>query len=320
MRLLQLFLLIGFIACSRQSNQENNDNKPEALSLNFDQGIDQNLGDELWLKNLKSDTSNAGQNCLGVSIRGHIEASQESINALIKNGYNAFFFCWSVQYMDKVLYSTGAEYRNKIDKQFASSQFPFVGQQGRYEFNQHFPFANLGLPNGQHQIKIYLEVFPTRFSTENPDKQHKKLQFIGADALSSYSFNREIFSPQLYKGQVSIKQFDIDQTDKRKYDITLNGKGYPDPFWELETCNQIIYSSKPLKNTYQYTIASETPEFLVSRADTIKIAFYDFDQGPFNAKDLISEWKGTFEDLQKSKPSMVGSIRKLSLQSQFQKN
>lgn len=320
MRQILPFLLLGFMACSRQNSQENNDYNADNLALSFEQGISQNLGNNLWIRNIKVDTNNLGQNCLGVSIHGLIDVSQESIDAMHKNGYDAFFFCWTIKSQEKTLFTTGNEYRGMIDKQLASNQIPFVSQIGKYEFNQHFPFANMGLPFGNHQIKIYLEIFPTRFTSEEKEKHHKMLQFIGTDALANFSITQEIKSPQLYKGQVAIKKFEINRSDKKKYDVTLNGKGYPDPFWELESGNQVIFSSKPLKNTYFYNIDSHTSTFLVTKSDTIKIAFYDFDQGPFNSKDLISEWKGTFEDLQNSKPSSVGSIQKLSLQYQFEKN
>jgi hypothetical protein len=319
MRYTLLILVFGILSCSRQNNKENNTQQADETVLNFAQGVSQNLGNDLWIRNMILDSSNISQSCLGISVHGLIEASQESVDLLKKNGYDAFFFAWSVKNQNKELYTNASEYQNKIGKEFLTNVLPFVSQAGRYNFNHHIPFSDLGLAQGSHNIEVCIDVFPARFSAENPEKYYKKLQYMGDSELSKFSINQQINSPQLYKGYIEIKQFEIDQTDNRKYDITLNGTGLPDPFWELESGNRILFSSKPIKNTYYYKVSSKTPDFLVSQKDTMKIIFYDFDYGPFNAKDLISEWKGTYEDLQKSKPTSVGSIQKLSLQSHFKK-
>lgn len=312
-----LFLLFVLFSCSGGQHSEPRTTRSEK-SLNFGEPTStHDLGNGLMIRNVLFSTNNPGKKCEGVSIHCIIEPSEEAIEELKRHAFSSFLFVWKVFYNEQNVYDSGVPVRKKLGEEITFNQAPFITNKGSYPFEKHMPFSALGLSDGEYDVVFSLEVYAVKFAGDPELKQYKKLEYIASAPLATRDFKQTITTPRLYKGQIGISHFKIDNPTGKKYDFTLTDNGMPDPFWELCRDSEILYSSKPARNTYTYAIQSETPYFLLSASDTMTINIYDFDQGPFNSKDFIDAWHGTFADLQREPLKNFGLIRNLRLQAHF---
>ncbi len=317
MRICILLIFFTLASCSGGNRNETASTKT-SRQLNFDNmGLTYDLGNGLMLKNVTFDTQSTNRKCEGISIRCTIEPSEEAIQQLRQHAFSSFLFIWNVEHHGQKLYDSGVPIRQKLGEEITFNQIPFVSDKGTYTFDKHIPFSVLGLSNGEFEPEFNLEVYAVKFTQDQELKQYRKLEYISSSPIAVQNFKQKINAPVLYKGKVGIDYFKISNPDGRKYDFTLNGNGMPDPFWELCCDTEIIYSSKPMRNTYTYSVKSETPFFFLTANDTLKISVYDFDQGPFNSKDFIDAWQGTFSELQDKPLKGFGLIKDLKIHSRF---
>lgn len=312
------FALFLLVSCSFPSKDEKSSHTTEK-KLNFEASEVIDLGSGLLIKNLKFDTLSSNQRSKGINISCIIETSEQSISELNSHGYNAMLFQWTVFSGNKATPGTSNSIKDLIGQETAFNHPPFISTSGNHFFEKHISFSCLNLPPGRMNAQFKLEVFPVIFEKDTTVKQFRKIKHIDFKSISSHTFNKEVLAPQLYLGSIKILSFDVKHKPNQKFDFTLTGNGKPDLFWELSCGNELIFSGRPLKNVFRYNKGEVSPEFCFSYEDSINLSIYDFDQGPFNSKDLISEWNGTMQDLEKGKLKSFGSIKNLELISRVKK-
>lgn len=317
MRLPILFVFFVLVSCSGGNRQEATSSQT-SRQLNFEEpGSSYDLGNGLVIKNITFIPYNKSRKCEGISIRCTIEPSDEAFRQLKQHDFSSFLFVWNINHQGHRLYDSGVPIRQKLGAEITFNQIPFISDKGTYLFEKHIPFSVLGLSDGEYEPDFNLEVYAAKFAQDQELKQYRKLEYISPAPIAVQNFKQKINAPLLYKGKIGIDYFKINNPDGRKYDFTLNGNGMPDPFWELCCDTETIYSSKPMRNTYIYSVKSETPFFFLTANDTLKISVYDFDQGPFNTRDFIDEWQGTFSELQTKPLKSFGLISDLRIHSRF---
>lgn len=300
MRLLVLLLVAVFTSCNTSPDQRSSPDK-KALDFGSDSTVIA-MGSGILLRNFSLDSSDFSHKCRGIDISFEIESSPQAFNELSKHHYQAFFVDLHLKFQNTILYSLKTNEQKNIGQNIPLHQAHFLSTPGHRLIDVFIPFCQLRLPAGQDSIEIAINLFPVKTEPDSLKTEYQKLSFIGNHSLSSKTFGYTLHAPNLQSCILEVKNFELTKAArKHKYDFTITGKGYPDLYWELYCGENMLFASKPEKNSFRYETSYSSPFFTCCQEDLITLEILDYDNGPFNKKDRIDSWTGTLDELRKKK-------------------
>jgi len=254
-------------------------------------------GSGLHISNVSFDTL-VGEDFKGIQLRFLCSTEDSTFIRLKQKNYQALFLSCSIENQADVLFKTSQRKENQAGQKIAIAKKDFLFSDGEKEVKFIFPFSCLNLQEGTFILSFKIEAFPVILS-ETGMHQYKKLVALKKIPLTQFTLNYKVTTPALSKNTILVKSFSIknNSAPKAQFDFALTGKGLPDPYWTIKTAGGVVFSSKSVRNTLQVISNEKTPPFYTSKEDIITLTVIDFDQGPFNSKDILGQWSGTISEL-----------------------
>ena len=276
--------------------------------------------DGLTYSNFEIDTSKVGKDIHGVTLSMDVSVAQNVLEGLPKLGYEGIFFDLECHGNSGNRFACKRVVPGK-ERVHVNKGFLFA-KAGSRRLSFQFPFRNLELVEGEQEIYLTVQALPVKYVGDSAHSEYKKIKKIGSRPISFYRVKCHVKAPSLLRITVCINEFSVDRKKARadKYDFSVGGKGYPDPFWEIVCGDDVVFYSKEVKNSMEYNIKSCSNSFYCSKEDIIRINFLDFDNGPFNTQnDLIESWSTKALNLPtKLQILSFGNISKLVIRAEIE--
>lgn len=312
-KFLYIYILLFFISCTPQENKveqaQSNTKLLSPVTFEITSGIK--------IKEVKIDSTSKDYSCSGIRITFVAEASEEIFITLAEQDFSSLYINTMLLVDDKAIFSKIEKIKSNYGKQVKLNKGSFFSSPGEHFLETVIPYFLLGLPSGEVSSKLVVEVYPAKFLNEADLHDYGKLEYISNTSIGKQSFDYKFNAPDLHKGKLTVKSFEIKASDEKKgkFDFSIIGKGLPDPYWQIQCGEEVIYISQPVKNTKKFTSVSSTEKFYYSDNDIFTITVFDFDQGPFNKKDIIGSWSGTIKELNNTKMlSEFGRVQNFNYQ------
>jgi hypothetical protein len=302
-----LFLLVLLYSCTNIRETEHHlikgSAEPEEVVL-YDT-IEHKGNEAIGIKVNRIDTL-AAQDSQGIVLSLGINLNPGIFDSLKKLGYSCLYFNLSCITDNNINYSSMHDI--KRDLRIHTNKERFFSASGIRNIEYKFPYRNLEMPEGIHQVHILIEALPVNFIKDTSSSDFRFIDRISTIPLTLLKLKLKVHAPRLLKASVEVYEFKLDtkKTDPQKFDFSLGGSGYPDLYWSLYCGEELVYYSPQERNATLYKRKFCTKPFYCSSEDIIRINIADYDNGPFNTEDdIVDTWTGKISELVSKKPDTL---------------
>ncbi len=253
-----------------------------------------------WLKESLNVQENIyANNALGINLTLDLDVNRFWLDSVKNLGYDGVYinFVCLKDGVKKYESRSDLSFKNRIN----TNKGMFVSAARKCTYIYHFPYKDLQLHEGNHELSFGYSLHGVNFQKE---KEAQATMFvikkIDTARIASSIYTTKATSPCLYKVSITVSKFELETInhDIHNYDFSLGGSGMPDLYWDIFCGEKLTYCAPQIKNTSIYNSTHASDYFYCCQDDMITINFADYDNGPFNTQDdLIASWQGKIADL-----------------------
>jgi hypothetical protein len=306
---IHFFIFLSF--CLSCSVQDKKNNKETDTSITDFRSAPVVLAEGLIIREFSIDTNLSDRKFKGIFIHCVVESDDKVHRQIAHNGFSSLFINAVIKKDGKIVHTFTNKEKAYYHSRIQFNKGNFVSVPGSHYIEMAIPFFAMQLDSGSSSLDISIQAVPAKFSDDSTIHDYRELEYLSQDIFAEKSFQYTVSAPSLEKNVLSVSNFELSKQKSRKtrFDFSLAGKGLPDLYWQISCEDEIIFTSKPVKNSLVYDETVKTPAFLYSPDDVFTISVFDYDKGPFNKKDLLGSWNGKVSELKSLKNIEFGKIK-----------